>query len=96
MSSFELTQKAEEDIIRIYNYGLQQFGKQQADLYFDYLFETFLEIAERPLSHQEILVRSSIYRRAVLKSNSIFFKVLSNSNVRIVAIIGNQDLGLII
>ncbi len=96
MSSYELTQNAEEDITRIYHYGVHQFGKKQADLYFDKLFETFSEIAERPFSYQEFLVRNNSYRRAVIKSNSIFFRILSDSKVRIVAIIGNQDLSLII
>lgn len=39
MAVYELNQLAEEDIRRLYRYGIESFGLNQADSYFDGLFE---------------------------------------------------------
>ena len=44
MYKYILTIEAEEDIVRIYEYGFVKFGSIQADKYYNMLFECFNKI----------------------------------------------------
>ena len=48
MYKYHLSYEAEEDIGRIFEYGLGRFGLQQANKYYDMLFECFNKIASNP------------------------------------------------
>ena len=48
MYKYILTIEAEEDIVRIYEYGFVKFGSTQADKYYDMLFECFDKIESNP------------------------------------------------
>lgn len=52
MTSYRLSKLAEDDIRRLYRYGIETFGPQQADIYFDALFEQFDKIARSPTIYQ--------------------------------------------
>ena len=43
MSKYRLTDEAKEDLRRIYKYGYEEFGEEQADEYFYSFFEAFLK-----------------------------------------------------
>jgi toxin ParE1/3/4 len=45
MESYRLSADAEEDIRRLYRYGILNFGLAQADSYFDGLFARFDQLA---------------------------------------------------
>ena len=91
MANYKLSNAAKEDIIRIHHYGVHKFGENQADKYFDSLFEHFDAIAERPYSFESVDFIKSGYRRCVCGSDSIYFR-LNEGTVEIMAIIGRQDL----
>lgn len=53
--SYKLTPKAENDLIEIYLYGFQNFGKAQAENYFSEMEEVFRRLGETPLISRERL-----------------------------------------
>ncbi len=90
MANFRISNTAKEDLIRIHHFGVQKFGVQQADKYFDSFFDYFEIIAQRPFSFESVDFIKKGYRRCVCGSDSIFFKV-NEDIVEIMAIIGKQD-----
>lgn len=50
MAEYRLSNIAKEDLIRIHQYGVGQFGEEQADKYFHAFFDKFELIAECPYS----------------------------------------------
>ena len=95
MAKYKLSNVAQEDLIRIHHYGIKKFGMNQADKYFDSMFEYFELISQQPFSFESVDYIKSGYRRCVCGSDSIYYKV-NNDHVEIMAIIGKQDLNNII
>ncbi|MDA3930001.1 MAG: type II toxin-antitoxin system RelE/ParE family toxin [Prolixibacteraceae bacterium] len=91
MANYKLSYTAKEDLIRIHQYGVKQFGIKQADKYFDSFFECFEIIAQRPFSFESVDFIRIEYRRCVCGSDSIYYKIKDNI-VEIMSIIGRQDL----
>lgn len=48
MASYRLSEKADEDLSRLYEYGITHFGQDRADRYYDGLIERFEQLAENP------------------------------------------------
>lgn len=95
MDRYRLSNTAKEDLIRIHQYGVKQFGMSQADKYYESFFEHFDKIAQRPFSFESVDFIKNGYRRCVCGSDSIYFKV-NNDTVDIMTIVGRQDLNNII
>ena len=91
MANYRLSNEAKNDLIRIYQYGISQFGVVQADAYFDAFFVCFNTIAERPFSFESVAYIKAGYRRCVCGTDTIYFKVNANT-VAIMTIIGRQDI----
>jgi len=94
MNEYLLNLEAKEDLIRIHQYGVQQFGMTQADKYFESFFECFEKIAQQPYAFESINYIKKGYRRCVCGSDSIYYKI-NRDVVEIMAIIGRQDLNSI-
>lgn len=88
--SFVLKENAKNDLLRIYQYGLSEFGLKQADNYFYALFDQFKKIAEQPYIFPSIDYLRPGYRRCVFGSDSIYYRI-NGSEVEIMAILGGQD-----
>ena len=95
MADYRLSNVAKEDLIRIHHYGVEKFGIDQADKYYDSLFECFELIAERPYSFEAVPYIKVGYRRCVCGADSIYYRINSNT-VEIMAIIGMQDVNNIL
>lgn len=91
MAKYKLSNAAKDDLIRIHHYGIAQFGKRQADKYFETFFEYFEIIAQQPYSFESVDFIRKGYRRCVCGSDSIYYQV-KNNVVEIMAIVGKQDL----
>jgi toxin ParE1/3/4 len=89
MFRFILNENAEEDLIRIHDYGTGQFGIIQADKYYDEFFNYFEKIASNPLMFP-ISRQNPSYRSCVCGVDTIYFRI-NNDLVEIMAIIGRQD-----
>ena len=92
MIKYKLSNVAKEDLIRIHQYGIKRFGINQADKYFNSLFDHFQIIAERPLSFEAVDFIKPGYRRCVCAVDTIYFRI-NGDFVEIMTIIGRQDFG---
>lgn len=91
MPSYRVSSEAKLDLQRIYQYGFEQFGEEQADNYFLGFFECFEKISENPELYQSTDHIRLGYRRCVYRSDTIYYRV-QPSGVEIMAILGGQDL----
>ncbi len=87
---YRLTVEAQNDLIRIYQYGVRQFGRAQAEKYYNSLFNCFDLIAERPYSFESVVFIKKGYRKCVCNVDTIYFKI-NVEEVEIITIIGRQD-----
>lgn len=91
MYKYVLTLDAEEDITRIFEYGLYRFGIDQANKYYEMLFESFEKIAENPFLFPSASHVKHGFRRCVSGVDTIYYIVLNDRLVEINTIIGRQD-----
>lgn len=91
MGKYKLSNVAKEDLIRIHQYGVKQFGLKQADKYFDSFFVHVELISKNPQSFESVDFIKPGYRRCVCGVDSIFYKI-NGDEVEIMAIFGRQDL----
>lgn len=95
MKDYRLSNQAKEDLIRIHHYGVRKFGEKQADRYFHAFFNHFDNIVQRPFSFESVDYIKEGYRRCVCSSDSIYFKI-NDEIIEIMAIVGRQDIDLIL
>lgn len=90
MYKYHLTIDAEEDIVRIFEYGLGRFGLQQANKYYDMLFECFNKIAANPFLFPVVTSYNDVERYCVCGVDTIYYNI-NGDEIEIVTIIGRQD-----
>ena len=90
MGAYRLTRKADADLAGLYRYGIQNFGIERADRYFDSLLTRLEAIAERPLQFQTSDYREG-YRRSVHPPHTIYYRIIDSEMVEIVRILRGQD-----
>ncbi|WP_369765424.1 type II toxin-antitoxin system RelE/ParE family toxin [Flavobacterium sp. WC2429] len=90
MYEYHLSYEAEEDIIRIFEYGLGRFGLQQANKYYDMLFECFSKIASNPFMFPVVTKYRDVDRFCVCGVDTIYFNI-KGDEIEIITIIGRQD-----
>ena len=90
MAKYKLSNSAKEDLIRIHHFGVEKFGINQADKYFESFFDYFEIIAQRPFSFESVEYIKEGYRRCPCGSDTIYYRINENI-VEIMAIIGMQD-----
>jgi toxin ParE1/3/4 len=90
MYHYDLSEQAKEDLLRIYEYGIGQFGIDQADKYFDMMHDCFSKIAKNPHLFPAVSNIKSNYRKCVCGVDAIYYKIDSNGIV-ITTIVGRQD-----
>ena len=90
MASYRLSEKADEDLSRVYEYGILHYGQERADRYYNGLIERFEELAENPRLWQAVDHIRPGYRRSVYGRHSIYYRIDSDIIV-MVRILGRQD-----
>lgn len=90
MARYRLSGNAEADLYRIWLFGCQQWGPEQADRYFNAFIQHFEQLAENPLQHPAVDHIRPGYRRSLCGSDSVYYRV-SGQTVEIMAILGQQD-----
>jgi len=91
MATFKLNEEAEEDLERLYEYGILSFGLAQADRYYDGLIEHFYKLSENPYLWQAVDSIRIGYRRSVYIIHSIYFRI-DGDTIEIMRILGSQDI----
>ena len=89
MANYRLSQAAKSDLLRIYRWGLRQFGEAQADRYYQELFDVFERIAENPKRYPETDIREG-YRMYTAIRDTVYYRII-NGSVEIMAILGKQN-----
>ncbi|MCG8038839.1 MAG: type II toxin-antitoxin system RelE/ParE family toxin [Candidatus Thiodiazotropha taylori] len=90
MGSYKLSNKAITDLERIWLRGLREYGLEQADNYYNTLFDRFEELAENPFLYQAVDDICGGYRRSPCGVDAIYYR-FENDIVEIMSIIGQQD-----
>ncbi|MCP5010177.1 MAG: type II toxin-antitoxin system RelE/ParE family toxin [Aestuariibacter sp.] len=90
MGNYRLSENAEADLYRIWLYGLERWGLEQANTYYAVFMQHFLELADNPLLHPAVDDIRPGYRRSVCGSDSVYYR-MAEQTVEIMAIIGKQD-----
>jgi toxin ParE1/3/4 len=93
MTNYKLSEAAKNDLIRLHQYGVLNFGEKLADQYFHAFFEQFRKIAEQPYFFPGVDNVKQGYRRCVVGVYSIYYRI-KESSIEIVRIIGRQDFRL--
>lgn len=88
MADYILSKKALSDLRSIWNYTVETWSEEQADIYYQNLVQSFELIAKRPDSagHSYENVRSG-YRGCHSGRHIIFYRILKDGKVRIVRIL---------
>ncbi|MEE9491792.1 MAG: type II toxin-antitoxin system RelE/ParE family toxin [Gammaproteobacteria bacterium] len=90
MGSYKLSLEAKEDLRRIYRYGIESWDVEQADKYYNTLFDRFEKIARNPHLYQSVDNIRKGYRYSVCGVDTIYFRI-EDGVVQIMNIIGSQD-----
>ncbi len=91
MGNYRLSEEAKEDLYRIWQYGLENWGEAEADNYYMAFFERFEQISQQPLMYPPVDYIRKGYRRCICGVDSIFYRI-NGDTVEIMAIIGKQDI----
>lgn len=89
---YKLSNDAKMDLARIYWRGVDEFGEQQAERYYDALIQRFGEIVEAPYKYQAVDHIREGYRRSVCGVDSIYYR-MDGEIPEIMRILGRQDIG---
>ncbi|MGO3182981.1 MAG: type II toxin-antitoxin system RelE/ParE family toxin [Aequorivita sp.] len=87
MADFKLTNKAVEDLSKIWNYTFEVWSEKQADKYYIELISNCQEISENPDLGKNYEGISKNLLGLKLNRHIIFYRILSESNVEITRIL---------
>ncbi len=91
MANYKISPEAEEDLFRIYRWGVRMHGEAAAEEYYNAFFDRFEQIAEQPDLYPTVDHIREGYRRSVCGVDSIFYRLEGNM-VEIMRILGRQDI----
>jgi toxin ParE1/3/4 len=89
--NYRLTIKAADDYEKLYQYGIENFGYQQADSYAEGMENQFEIIGDNPLRYAAINQYFEGCRRSVYWAHSIYYQQCTDC-VEIVRILSRQDM----
>jgi toxin ParE1/3/4 len=87
---YRLSEAADVELESLYEWGIDRFGVNSADRYYDGLIVRFGEIADTPQLWPEVDHIRAGYRRSVYVAHSIYYRVEANG-VMIVRVLGRQN-----
>lgn len=88
--AYKLTKAAEDDLARLYEWGIDHFGVEAADSYYDGMISRLEAIAEEPMLWQGVDHISPGYRRSVLKAHAIYYQIAADLDL-VVRILGREN-----
>ena len=90
MADYKLSSAAEDDLDRLFVYGVLNFGMQHTERYSAGLIEHLEALASSPLLYQAVDHIRPGYRRSVYRAHSIYYRIEVN-DVRIIRILSHED-----
>lgn len=93
MAKFYLTNKAVEDLSNIWNYTIETWSENQAEIYYSLLIDSCQEIANKPnLGKSYEVIEKNIWGFKT-GQHVIFYQILSKHEIEIVRILhGMMDM----
>ena len=91
MTHYTLTWRADVDLERILDYGIEEYGLDDALAYYNKLTQRFSVLVEQPYLYQSVDHIRTGYRRSVCGIHSIYYRIQSEEII-IIRILHNQDL----
>ena len=90
MGNYRLSRQAADDFERIFDFGIDRFGIEQAQRYQLGMLERFDEVAEAPDLYREVEELSPGLRRSVYGSHSIYYQT-DTAGILVVRILGRES-----
>lgn len=90
MVRYRLTQAADQDFERIFEFSIDQFGLAQALEYQNGMKHRFDQLAQQPNLYQAVDHIRKGYRRSVYRAHSIYYRI-DQEFVLIVRILGREN-----
>ena len=87
MARYKLTNKAVEDLSKIWEYTFETWSEQQADKYYDVLISNFQEIAENPDFGKNYDGISKQLFGFKVNKHIIFYRALNENHIEITRIL---------
>ena len=78
---YKISEKAFEDIENIWLYTVATWSAQQADRYYNLIFDEIEFIAENPLSGKDYSHVRENYRSSIVKSHFIFYRYVKEEKI---------------
>ena len=94
MFEYVLSQEADEDFERLFEYGIDNFGTTKAISYSNGLKDRFTEIAQNPYHWQSVEYIRTNYRKSVYRNHSIYYIIENEKSVKIMRILGKENVQL--
>ena len=91
---YKISKKAFEDIENIWNYTIKTWSVQQADRYYNLIFDEIEYIAEYPLSGKDYSYIRKDYRCSKVKSHLIFYRYTKNEKFIEIVRILHQNMNI--
>lgn len=77
---FKISRKSLEDIEKIWLYTVENWSAEQADRYYNQIFDEITYLTENPSSGKDYSHIRKHYRCSKVKSHLIFYRVTVNNN----------------
>lgn len=87
MAGFTLTSRAKADLMEIGRYTLEQWGREQRNIYLAMLDGCFRQLAANPLKGKDCSEVRSGYRKLKAGGHVIFYRLTSTENIEIVRVL---------
>lgn len=88
---FLISIKAKEDLQRIWEYTLENWPENQADDYYFSIFNKIEQICDHPFSGIDCDFIRAGYRKSLIKSHVIFYRLASNHTIEIIRILHQKQ-----
>lgn len=90
MADYILTNKAIEDLSKIYEYTFEFWSENQADIYYEKLVNYFELLAENPKIGKNYIEISSEIFGFLADKHLIFYRIITTQEIEIVRILGAE------
>lgn len=90
MGNYNLSTRAQYDVIGIYKYGIKFFGKDQAWSYLQELESFLIELADRPELAKDATSISNALKYYNFKAHVIFYIFDNENEIFIVRVLGKR------
>ncbi|WP_405410365.1 type II toxin-antitoxin system RelE/ParE family toxin [Maribacter sp. Asnod1-A12] len=90
MANYNLSAKAQRDLIAIYKYGIKSFGQSPATTYLQELENFLIELSDRPTLAKDASTIANGLKFYNHKAHVIFYQFENENEIYIVRVLGKR------